>query len=132
MYWSNTGDSEPDLQALLDHPWDPLPEDLDAASQELTHRAHIISGPHTKRAHGSWLCLRPIPAERILCPLSDYDYEQLQKDRKRDVELCLARWEETNRRLTALGFDPVKCDASGHTAPLLWEQITALLDRAEK
>ncbi|MFD8335634.1 hypothetical protein ACFV42_23685 [Streptomyces solisilvae] len=131
LYWSNTGALEPDPQALLDFPWEPLPPGPDAAGAELTRRAHS-TGPSTKETHGSWLCLSPIARGKILCPWAAYDYEQMRKGRELDAKLSLRDWEETNRRLTALDLDPVTCDPGGHTAPFTREQIMALLDRAEQ
>jgi hypothetical protein len=134
LYWSNTpAEPTPDPQALLDFPWEPLPADPRTAAEELQQRANSdVTGPASKQAHGSWLCLRPVARHQIVCAWEDYDFEKLQEERRLEHGRRLLAWDEINRRLSALGLTPVNCDAGGFSAPFSTDQVTALLDRAEQ
>jgi hypothetical protein len=132
LYWSHTGDVEPNPQALLDFPWEPLPEDREAAGEELTRIADATGGHRKAEAHGSWLCLRPVARDQIVGPWEEYDYEQMLSERTRAHGQRLLEWDSVNRRLATLGLETVRSDLSGVTAPITLEQIAALLDRAEQ
>jgi hypothetical protein len=115
LYWSST-DPEPDGQALLDYPWEPLPEDPEEASAELTRRAKE-TGP--ERGHASvWLCLGPIARRRI----SARWLEPAQRE----------AWAQASARLAALGLGSVQYGGPGDHAAISLSQLTALLDRAEQ
>ncbi|MEU3855278.1 hypothetical protein [Streptomyces sp. NPDC029554] len=113
LYWSPT-DPEPDGAALLDYPWEPLPEDPEEAGAELTRRAKEFGPGHSS----VWLCLRPIPRRRI----STRWLEPSQRE----------AWEQASARLTALGLGSVQYGGPGDHAPISLAQLTALLDRAEQ
>ncbi|MEV8379198.1 hypothetical protein AB0P21_41060 [Kribbella sp. NPDC056861] len=84
LYWSNTP-AEPasDPWALLDFPWEPLPEDSQAAARELSRRANgDITATRSKQARGAWLCLRPVARHQIVCPWDECDVEKVQADRR--------------------------------------------------
>ncbi|PAZ09326.1 hypothetical protein CLM62_47045 [Streptomyces sp. SA15] len=66
-----------------------------------------------------------------MCPWEEYDYEQLQGERRLAHKMRLLDWEKINRRLVALSLEPVKADLGEVTALFTREQITALLDRVE-
>ncbi|MGA5711174.1 hypothetical protein ACPCK8_32675 [Streptomyces cellulosae] len=115
LYWSST-DPEPDGPALLEYPWEPLPEDPEEAGVELTRRAKE-TGPG--RGYSSaWLCLAPIPRRRI----STRWLEPAQRE----------AWAQASTRLAALGLGSVQYGGPGDHAPISLAQLTALLDRAEQ
>jgi hypothetical protein len=115
LYWSPT-DPEPDGQALLDFPWEPLPEDPEEAAAELTRRAKETGPGH---GHASvWLCLAPIARRRVSA---------------RWLEPAQAEaWVQASARLEALGLGSVQYSGPGDRAPVTLTQLTALLDRAEQ
>ncbi|MFB6823707.1 hypothetical protein ACFCXA_19190 [Streptomyces virginiae] len=112
LYWSPT-DPEPDGQALLDYPWEPLPEDPVEAGVELTHRARTVRSEHAS----VWLCLRPVP-RRLLTPWVRPEQRQA--------------WARVSARLNALGLGTVHYQGPGDQAPISLDQLTALLDHAEQ
>jgi hypothetical protein len=69
---------------------------------------------------------------KIVGRWDEYDWDQVQKERRDAYEHRLLAWEKANKRLTALGLDPLKSELGGYSAPITLEQITALLDRAEQ
>ncbi|MGW5823093.1 hypothetical protein [Streptomyces noursei] len=133
LYWSAIGDEEPDTEALLNFPWEPLAQDTAAAAEEMTRRAADATiGPGSQPDPGApWLCLGPVAREDIVCRWDEYDYEELRRQARRASEERLLRWKHVNRRLEALDLEPVQRELGGLHALLTLEQLTALLDRAE-
>ncbi|MCX4884659.1 hypothetical protein [Streptomyces sp. NBC_00847] len=113
LYWSAT-DPDPDEQALLDYPWEPLPENPDEAATELTNRAKRFSPGHLS----AWLCLRPVPRYRITARW----VEPAQRE----------AWAQASARLTALGLGSIQYGSPGDHATIAVDQLNALLDRAEQ
>jgi hypothetical protein len=113
LYWSPT-DPEPDGQALLDYPWEPLPEDPEEAATELTRRAKESEPGHSS----AWLCLRPVARRRISA--------RWVESARREA------WAQASARLTALGLGSVQYGGPGDRAPIALDQLNALLDRAEQ
>ncbi|MFF4527034.1 hypothetical protein [Streptomyces bluensis] len=127
LYWSAT-DPDPDGPALLDYPWEPLPENPDEAAAELTNRARDITPGH----QSVWLCLRPILRPRITARWEEPDQRADHTEPDPAWNNRQAAWAAASARLAALGLGSIHYDGTGYQAPIALDQITALLDRAEQ